>query len=127
MAEITLGTLYEAHKQLMRTMAPDNESKIKRDLTNVGVWMSTFKDSHYFMLMCKERSDFTLIHLNDYNYSNAIKELKETLESRGTLMGVNYVHGENCYECWVRMQQDGAEPEIFLFMLFEAQWMVVEA
>ena len=127
MAEITLGTLYDANKQILKTVKPHSEKRIAKDLTGVGAWMSSFLDTKYFMLMCKERSDFTLIHLNNFNFSKAVDELKEILEERGTILSIDYIHGENCYECWVR--QEGKTPEeseVFLFMLFDAQWMVVE-
>lgn len=127
MAEITLGNLYQANCSIMKTIKPVPPKKMELDLANIGAWMSSFVGTKYFMLMCKERSDFTLIHLNDFNYLKAVKEIKEVLEERGTLLAVDYIHGENHYECWVR--QEGETPnqsEVFMFMLFDADWMVVE-
>lgn len=127
MADITLGSLYDANKSIMKTIAPVSEKRMQLDFAGVGAWMSSFVNTKYFMLMCKERSDFTLIHLNNFNYSDATQEIREVLEERGTLLGINYVHGENCYECWVREEADNPEnSEVFLFMLFDADWMVVE-
>ena len=127
MAEITLGTLYDANKQILKTVKPHSEKRIEKDLASVGAWMSSFIDTHYFMLMCKERSDFTLIHLNNFNFMKAVEEIKEVLEERGTILSIDYIHGENCYECWVRQEgETPEETEVFLFMLFDAQWMVVE-
>lgn len=83
--------------------------------------MSSFHNCKYFMLMCKEKSDFTLIHLNGYNYKRASDEVKEILESRGTLLAIDYVHGENHYECWVREEaEDPENSEVFMFKLFDA-------
>ena len=127
MAEITLGNLYQANCSIMKTIKPVPPKRMEKDLTSIGAWMSSFAETKYFMLMCKERSDFTLIHLNDYNYFKAVDEIKEVLEERGTLLAVDYIHGENHYECWVR--QEGETPEqseVFMFMLFDADWMVVE-
>ena len=127
MAEITLGTLYNANCNLMKTIKPVPKNKMKLDLTNMGAWMSSFPGVRYFMLMCKERSDFTLIHFNEFNYLKAVEEIKEILEERGTLLAVDYIHGENHYECWVRKEADTPEEsEVFMFMLFDADWMVVD-
>ena len=127
MAEITLGNLYQANCSIMKTIKPVPPKKMELDLANIGAWMSSFVGTKYFMLMCKERSDFTLIHLNDFNYLKAVKEIKEVLEERGTLLAVDYIHGENHYECWVRQEGETLEQsEVFMFMLFDADWMVVE-
>ena len=127
MAEITLGNLYQANCNIMKTVKPIPEKKMKLDLANMGAWMSSFPQTRYFMLMCKERSDFTLIHLNEFNYLKAINEIREILEERGTLLAVDYIHGENHYECWVRQEAEKPEDsEVFMFMLFDADWMVIE-
>lgn len=128
MADFDLNmTLYDANKSIMKTMAPVPEAKMKQDFAGIGAWMSKFVGTEYFMLMCKERSDFTLLHLKNPNYLETIKELRALLEERGTLLGVNYVHGEDCYECWVRVEAtEFQEAEVFMFMLFDAQWMVIE-
>lgn len=128
MASVTLGNLYDANRAILKTMAPVEESQMKIDLAGIGAWMSSFPRTKYFMLMCKERSDFTLIHIPTYNYLKAVNEIREVLEERGTLLGVNYVHGENCYECWIREEakEELEEPVVYMFMLFDADWMVLD-
>lgn len=42
------------------------------------------------MLMCKECSDFTLIHITKDNYFKAVQELKEILQERGTISSLQY-------------------------------------
>ncbi len=125
MADFDLNmTLYDANRQIMKTMAPVSDSRMKLDFANLGAWMSKYPNEHYFMLLCKERSDYTMFHLNDYNYSRATEEVREVLEERGTLLGINYIHGADAYECWVR--EEGEIPQVYMFMLFQADWMVVE-
>ena len=36
MAEITLGTLYDANKQILKTVKPHSEKRIEKDLASVG-------------------------------------------------------------------------------------------
>lgn len=71
------------------------------------------------MLLCKERSDYTLIHLNDFNFTQAIQEIQEVLEERGDILALDYVHGEDVYQCWVR-ERNNKEAIPYMFVLFEA-------
>jgi glycine cleavage system aminomethyltransferase T len=49
--------------------------------------------------------------------------LKEVLEGRGQILAVQYQHGEDAFEIWVKSKK---EKEVFMFMLFSAGWMVIE-
>lgn len=122
--KITIGSLYEMNKQLFKQIKPPSEQIINLELANVGAWFSANINTKYYMLLCKERSDYTLFHLDNFNYNKIIQELKEVLEERGDIMGFDFVHGENAYQCWVRERDD--EHQVYMFMLFDADWMVVE-
>lgn len=37
MAEVTLGTLYEINKNLLRTIAPVSKTRMKKDFVEMGV------------------------------------------------------------------------------------------
>ena len=120
MAEVEMGNLYELNKQVMSQLPPQSDEMMSHHWTVIGDW---FGKSHerWFMLMCKERSDFTFIHINDNKFANAVKELQEVLEERGQVGAIQYVHGEDYFEIWVKDND-----EAFVFMLFEAEWMIVE-
>jgi hypothetical protein len=47
--------------------------------------------------------------------------LKEVLEERGQILAIQYLHGEDAFEIWVKNDE-----EVFMFMLFSAGWMVIE-
>jgi hypothetical protein len=65
--------------------------------------------------MCKERSDFTLLHITDNQFTKGVYELKEILEGRGQILAIQYQHGEDAFEIWVKKKD-----EVFMFMLFTA-------
>ena len=50
------------------------------------------------MLMCKERSDFTLIHITDNQFAKGVVELQEILQERGQILAIQYLHGEDAFE-----------------------------
>lgn len=121
---VSIGSLYEMNKQLFKQINPPGVKQISLELANIGAWMSSNYGAKYFMLLCKERSDYTMIHINDFNFTQAVQEVKEVLEERGDIMGFDFVHGENAYQCWVR--ERGEDPQVYMFMLFDADWMVIE-
>lgn len=123
-AKVNVGSLYDMNKQLFKQLKPPSKAVIDLELANIGAWFSSNFKTKYYMLLCKERSDYTLFHLENFNYDKAIQELREVLEERGDIMGFDFVHGENVYQCWVRERDK--EHQVYMFMLFDADWMVVE-
>lgn len=121
MADIELGTLYDLNKQIMNQLPPQDEETLLRNYNIIGSWFGKAQES-WFMLMCKERSDFTLLHITDYQFTKGLFELKEILAERGKVLAIQYIHGEDTFEIWLK-DHNG---EVFMFMLFEASWMIVE-
>ncbi len=122
MADVEIGSLYDLNKQVMSQLPPQSEDALNHNYNLIGAWFSSTDKTHWFMLMCKERSDFTLFHIKEANYSKAIEELKEVLQERGKILAIQYIHGEDAFEIWIK----DADDEVFMFMLFEASWMIVE-
>ena len=75
------------------------------------------------MFMCKEASNFTMLRLTSDNFAEAVDTLKSLIDERGELLSIEYVHGEDAYEIWLR---DRETKEAFVYMLFPASWMLVE-
>lgn len=120
MANVEMGTLYELNKQVMAQLPPQSEDRMNHNWTVIGDWFGK-DEARWFMLMCKERSDFTLFHITDHQFVKGIEELKEVLESRGKILAIDYSHGEDAFEIWIKTPD-----EVFMFMLFSADWMVIE-
>lgn len=120
MSEIKVGTLYELNKQVMMQLPPQDQSTLNKNLTLIGDWFGK-ELSRWFLLMCKEHSDFTWIHVITDNFYAAVQELKDVLASRGDIIAIQYIHGEDAFEIWVRNEE-----EAFVFMLFEAKDMIIE-
>ena len=78
------------------------------------------------MLMCKENSYYTVLHLNESNpwvIDSATKTLAELLEYRGHIIDITYNDLTDAYECWIKEKSDG---EIHMYYLFTYDWGVVE-
>ena len=120
MAEVEMGTLYELNKQVMAQLPPQDEVVMSHNWEVISDWFKKDKD-RWFMLMCKERSDFTLFHITNKHFVKGTQELKEVLQERGQILAIQYQHKEDAFEIWIKN-----EKEVFMFMLFTAGWMIVE-
>lgn len=116
-------SLYELNKQVMAQLPPQDEATMNHNWSVIGDWFGKDKN-RWFMLMCKERSDFTFIHITNSQFTKAVQELKEVLEERGQILAIQYQHGEDAFEIWVKDKKN--KKEVFMFMLFGADWMIVE-
>lgn len=131
-------TNYDLNKQAYAQISPMNKEELQKALLNIGDWFSYCFKSEYFMLLCRERNDYTTIHINNFQFDKAIQELQEILESRGEIIDIQFAHESNAWECWVRerrtktieeLEKDTAfkwTPQIWMFLLFDAQGFVVE-
>lgn len=122
MSELELGNMFELNKSIRRKSTAMDEEKINLSVGNVAAWCSSHPNTKHFMLLCKERSDYTIFRLNSFNYNQLGQELREVLESRGEILGIDYMHGYDSYECWVR--DENQEP--FMFMFFDCEGFIVE-
>lgn len=131
-------TNYDLNKQAYAQISPMDKEELQKALLNIGDWFSYCFKSEYFMLLCRERNDYTTIHINNFQFDKAIQEVKEILESRGEIVDIQFAHGSNAWECWVRERRTEAidelektttykwTPQVWMFMLFDAQDFVVE-
>lgn len=120
-------SLYDMNKQVMEQFTPLSEDKLNEEIGNIAAWMS-FEADCYFMLLCRERSDYTLIHFTTQakKIYEAGQQLKEALLNRGQVLSIDYNHalmpGElRSYSIWVRI-----EDENYLFYLFPYDMGVIE-
>lgn len=119
--KVNMGmSLYELNKQVMAQLHPQDEVIMSHNWDAISDWFKKDKDC-WFMLMCKERSDFTLFHITNNHFVKGVQELKEVLQERGQILAIQYQHKENAFEIWIKN-----EKEVFMFMLFTASWMIVE-
>ena len=124
MAEVTLGTAYELNRQLLAKVDDMKEQAIINKMNEVGAWLSSKPNSHYYMLLCRERNDYTIFRIIDAHYYEITQEMIEVFQSRGAIVAINYSHVCGTYEVWIRVNED---EQPYLFMLFDCDDMIVEA
>ena len=122
--DISMGTIYELNKEAYNKIMPYNEDQLKENLEFLYEW--TFnKGAKYYMLLCKERSDYTVFNFSsliDKKYHYGItKDLKECLKNRGVILDIRYVQDTDAWEIWLR-----SNGESFMFMFFECNDFIIE-
>ena len=120
MAEVEIDTLYGINKQLYKKINP-NKNNINMQLNALEIWFSALLNNKYFMLLCRERNDYTIFHIKS-DYKKAISELREVLESRGTILDMVYSEEFKLYECWIKDYED---EEVFMYAFFPCDdWVI---
>lgn len=117
---VTLSN-YEIQRQLYLKAEKPTDKEMNKKITSVGAWFSTHMECDYYMLLCKELSDYTVFHFNNMNYEKGMKELEEVLESRGIVKDIRYNANSDAYECWI--EKDG---EVHMYLFFAYDWGIVE-
>lgn len=130
MSNINCGTVYEMQKKVAKNFKPYNEAELKDKTEEIGWWMYN-NITDWFMLLCKERSDYTIIHIEDDPFKKPVapdlhsekmaKEVIETLQNRGDIVDIDYISDSGAYEFWVN---DGEE--VYMFMLFDCKSFIIE-
>lgn len=122
-SKMTLGTLYDFNKQLMSQAKELRRIDFKDSLNQIKDFIKE-KDNKYFMLLCKERSDYTVFVLfknEDSDRQVFKKELSECLINRGQVLSIEKTKDKQAYEIWIKIDE-----EAFVYYLFPYDLGVIE-
>ena len=103
--------LYSMNKALMAQQKPLSKNKINKGLEKISTFLYN-KENNYYMLLCTERSDYTLFHL-EYNnfpsckYMSSI-DLLECLTNRGDILAIEATDDGCAYEIWLKIENEAA-------------------
>jgi hypothetical protein len=115
--------LYEFNKTQMSQVLPLDEDWFNKKCEEVA--NTIVEDGgKYWMLLCRERFDFTIFHLlyTDETKEKLASDLKETLLNRGHIIDFTK-QLDNNYEIWIR---DFDTKENFVYYLFNYELGVEE-
>lgn len=126
MAELSMGTIYAANKQLM------SDKKAFKPMVPLAIAAAQKKIEDFFnmrcdtygMLYCKDRSDITIFHMYENQNPNppaiAARECIGCCTDRGDLLSIEEQPDGN-FEIWIRI-----EGEPFAYYLFPYDKAVIE-
>lgn len=127
MAEINMGTLYDANKDIMSKQEPIS----LREWTEKSKALVEFckkTKNQYYMLLNRETYNFTLFNFgakNNHGSLNTRKliydELKICLQNRGEVLSIELTQQEDAYEIWIRDDE-----QILVYYFFPYDIGVIE-
>ena len=134
MGDVDLGTLYDMNK----TMSAQEPSLKKHEIKDKIRAMADFYNKtgnatyHYYMLLCRERYDFTLFsnsrHGAMLRNSSFVQDLYECLTNRGEVVSIEETN-DGAFEIWLRLRFTGDEEvykEDFVYYFFPYDNGVIE-
>ena len=118
-AQMPLGTLYDVNKTLVAEHEkPLSMYKINNKINGI---INNFIEGFYYMLLCRERNDYTV-----FNYTGDREEaaaaLKDCILNRGECRGIQKLEDGN-YEIWIYNEYD---KEAFVYYLFSCNNCIVK-
>lgn len=126
MSELSLGTLYDANKQLMKdkkVFPPLNQLELAAAQNKIEDFFNMQCDC-YGMLYCRDRSDITLFHMYEKQNPNppalAAAECIGCCVNRGDVISIDKLEDGN-FEIWIRI-----EDEPYAYYLFPYDNAVIE-
>jgi hypothetical protein len=124
MAELDAGTLYDVNQTLMEKAPKISKERYDSAKKEIKSFFMEKGTNSYFMLLCKEKSDYTVFHIKSVlSCGLAVKELNTTLKNRGSILSIEKAENEPAFEIWVRTEDDNTA---HAYYLFDYQFGIIE-
>lgn len=125
MAEVDMGlTVYDFNKNIMKQLP------VIEDLTGVKETLYKYIENpqanQYFMMYCKDRSDYTLFNFaHAWNKEMFVEDILDCMQNRGFgIVNCEIVDDGVAIELWAKKPSQAEE--VYLYYLFPADEMVIE-
>lgn len=113
---MNIGTLYDMNKLAMQKEKPLSNEELLSKIDEIKNFCM-FSNNQYYMLLNKERSDFTLFNLKDNKVEVVIGDgLKECLQNRGKILSIEKEENSSAYEIWILIDN---EPFVYYFFPYD--------
>lgn len=120
----TMGTLYDMNLYFYEQLPSMDSKKFDQMTQNIGMWFSSESDNKYFMLLCRELFDFTVLHFEHPNYVLGKEELIMLIHCRAKeVKDIVYNHDTNTYDIWLVSSLDG---KVHMYKLFMCNDFIIE-
>ena len=117
--KLNLMNLYEMSKQIVANLPVRSTSA---ELEPCKKILRKFKHLGYFMLLCREENDYTVVRVRKARSPDKFEDLIiELLQSRGDIKDIDYDTDKKSLECWIQK-----EDKIMMYKLFPYNWGVIE-
>lgn len=117
--KLNLMNLYEMSKQVVANLPVRSTTAELEPLKQI---LRKFKHLGYYMLLCREENDYTVIRVRKAKNPDKFEDLIiELLQSRGDIKDIDYDTDKKSLECWIQK-----EDKVMMYKLFNYSWGVIE-
>ena len=117
--QLPLMSLYDMSKQIVANLPIRSTAAELEPLKKI---LRKFKHLGYYMLLCREENDYTVVRVRKANSPDKFEDLIiELLQSRGDIKDIDYDTDKKSLECWIQK-----EDKIMMYKLFPYSWGVIE-
>ena len=122
MSDIILGNLYDINKKAMKQVKPYDPFILNQECKKIAkeIW-NTGRLPSYWMLLCRERNDYTIFLLED-SVNDFKSALIDCFNNRGKVLDITK-QPDNNYEIWIR---DFDTKENVVYYLFDYNNAIIE-
>lgn len=97
--DVSMGTLYELNQQILKNAPAASVAEIYNYMAELTNYIKS-SGTKYFMLLNKERSDYT-IFIYEEKANELAEEVVGCLTDRGALLAIEQ-QDNGAFECWIR-------------------------
>lgn len=108
MADFSMGTLYGMNQNNMQKEPSIKPNTLKKLLKERLIPRVQNTDDSYYMMLCKELSDYTVFKFNnkkEETLSTFIKDVQECVMNRGIPLAIdNFKEQDDALEIWIKIE-----------------------
>lgn len=113
-------SLYNLNKQIVLKQKLLSKEEIKNEIKNVSQYIKK-SNNKYFMLLCKELSDYTLFDSPNKKQTEFEKDFYECITNRGKVSSISYNKENEVIEIWLKITKDNKEDAVlYYFFCYDA-------
>lgn len=117
--KLSLMSLYDMSKQIVAQLPVRATTA---ELEPCKKIIRKFKHLGYYMLLCREENDYTVVRVRKAKSQDKFEDLViELLQSRGDIKDIDYDTDKQSLECWIQK-----DDKIMMYKLFPYSWGVIE-
>lgn len=122
---VEIGNLYDINKNIINQQQTLEQGVLNSKKEIIKNFLDKC-DNYYFMLLCHDRRDYTVFHINNICNTDSFKEaskilIDECLTDRGKIKAIDLTENKDAIEIWLSIDN-----ESFVYYLFPYDAAIIE-
>ena len=115
MGSITIGNEYELKRQAYESIHPLGKTKVDECIDKMYDFILK-SNITYFMLLCRERNDYTVFNFKNKQLESYFKEaIKDCIYNRGKPVDIGLAEDGGAFELWIKFPDENNKVHCYYF------------